>query len=332
MENVGEHMFGKSVAAAVALALPVSASFAAPVTQPGETVGLAPGYPLPEGFYAVDTFSVGRSDYRHAPDIGGNIPLLVWSSPYKLLGARIEPLLAVPSVFVSPNNPAPIPNHEASVFYNPIVGSVFAWDLGRGFGVSYLFGAYLPFGDRGSLGLGLGGTPFTPQLASTTLRQSFNASFVGDGSYNLSAVLTYNLTVDPHARFGGQVGAILGAIPQADSLNLDLTATKKFGKFEIGTVAFGYTDLPVSRADRIYRTYQTQGYFAVGGLIGYNFDRFILQTYVTRQVVARSTLNAAGFVQRNEETRGWVRLIVPFPAQTAEAAVATVPAPLMRKY
>jgi hypothetical protein len=293
---------------------------------------LAPGYPLPEGFYAIDTFSVGRSDYRNAPDIGVNIPLLVWSSPYKIFGARIEPLLAVPSVFVNPHNPAPIPNRDASVFYNPLVASLFAWDLGRGFGVSYLLGAYLPFGDRGSLGLGFGGTPLTPQVASTTVRQSFNATFVGDGSYNLSAVFTYNLTVDPHARFGGQVGAVLGAIPQADSLNLDLTATKKFGKFEIGAVAFGYTDLPVNRADRIYTNYQTQGYFAVGGLIGYNFDRFVLQTYVTRQVVAHNTLNAAGFVQRNEETRGWVRFVVPFPAQTAEAAAAAAPAPLMRKY
>ncbi|MCJ2070462.1 transporter [Methylobacterium sp. J-030] len=317
-------------AAAVSVACSVTAAQAAPVTQPGEQVGLAAGFPLPEGFYAIDTFSVGRSDYRYAPDIGVNIPLIVWSSPYRIFGAHIEPLLAVPSVFVSPHNPAPIPNRDASVFFNPIIGSTFAWNLGGGFGVAYLIGAYLPFGDRGSLGLGFGGTPLVPQDASTTLRQSFFASFVGDGSYNLTAALTYNRTLDPAARYGGLVGAALGPIPNADSLNLDLTATKKFGAFEIGPVAYAYTDLPVNRGNPLYARYQAQGYVAVGGLVGYNFGRFAVQTYVTRQVIARETLNAAGRRQRNEETRGWLRVVVPFP--TGGGAVASpAPAPLLHK-
>lgn len=316
------------VAATFSAACSITAAYASPVTQPGEQVGLAAGFPLPEGIYAIDTFSVGRSDYRFAPDIGVNIPLIVWSSPYRIFGAHIEPLLAVPSVFVSPRNPAPIPNRDASVFFNPIIGSTFAWNLGGGFGVSYLIGAYLPFGDRGSLGLGFGGTPLVPQDASTTLRQSFFATFVGDGSYNLTAALTYNRTLDPAARYGGLVGAALGPIPNADSLNLDLTATKKFGNFEIGPVAFAYTDLPVNRINPLYSRYQAQGYVAVGGLIGYNFGRFAVQTYVTRQVIARQTLNGAGQLQRNEETRGWLRIVVPFPTGGSAAAA---PAPLLHK-
>ncbi len=43
-----------------------------------------------------------------------------------------------------------------------------------------------------------------------------------------------------------------------DYLNLDITATKKFGKFEIGPVAFGSTDLPTNVAG-----YQRQGQIAV---------------------------------------------------------------------
>ena len=45
-----------------------------------------------------------------------------------------------------------------------------------------------------------------------------------------------------------------------DFLNLDLTATKKFGKWELGPVAFGSTDLPTRNP-----TYLRQGQFAVGG-------------------------------------------------------------------
>ncbi|MGY2048325.1 transporter [Methylobacterium sp. JK268] len=322
------------VAAGLAAAVTgsVTAAQAASVTQPGEQVGLAGGYPLPEGVYAINTFDYGRADRANAPGIGVNIPILVWSTPWTILGAKIEPLIAVPSVFVNPNNPAPIPNNDLSVFYNPIIGSVFAWDLGRGFGVSYLLGAYINVGDRGSLGIGPAGTPLIPQIASTTLRQTWTASFVGDGSYNITAALTYGLTLDPHARFGGAVGTALGPQAQSDSLNLDLTATKKFGKFEIGPVAYASTDLPVRRTDPLYRNYQRVGQVAVGGLVGYNFDRFVVQAYVTRDVVARETQNVFGQRQKNEETRGWFRIILPLYVADAAKPVAPPPGPLVTKY
>lgn len=317
-------------AVAASMTLSATASFAASVTQPGEQVGLSAGYPLPEGLYAVNTFDYGRADRRNAPGVGVNIPFLVWSSPWTILGARVEPLVAVPSVFVNPNNPAPIPNNDLSIFYNPLIATNFAWDLGRGFGVAYLIGAYVNVGDRGSLGLGFAGTPLLPQVASTTLRQTWTASYIGDGSYNISAALTYGLTLDPHATFGGPVGRFLGPQAQSDSLNLDLTAVKRFGKFEIGPVAYASTDLTVNRRDPLYRNYQRAGQVAVGGLVGYNFDRFVVQAYVTRDVVARETITAAGLRQKNEETRGWLRFVVPL--YVADAGKPVAPAPLVTKY
>ncbi|MBE7248799.1 MAG: transporter [Actinomycetospora chiangmaiensis] len=299
---------------------------AAAVTQPGEQVGLAPGLPLPEGFYAFDTFSWGRADRRDAAEVGVNIPFVIYSSPLKIFGARIEPVVAFPSVFINTHFPAPIPNREVSTFYTPFLGNIFAWNLGSGFGVSYIAGAYLPYGDRGSLGFGLRGTPLLPQSASATLTQRVAATYVGDGSLNLSAILTYNRPFDAHGRFGGAVGAAIGPIPVADQINLDLTATKKFGAFEIGAVAYGHTDLPVNRRDRLFSRFQRDGSMAAGGLVGYNFGRFILQSFVTREIIARDTLNVAGHRQHNEETRGWFRVIVPFPL-----AAAPTPEPLVRK-
>ena len=297
------------------------------VTLPGEQVGLAPGLPLPEGFYAFDTFSWGKADHRDAAEIGVNIPFVIYSSPLKIFGARIEPVVAFPSVFINTHFPAPIPNKDVSVFYTPFLGSIFAWNLGGGFGVSYVAGAYLPYGDRGSLGLGLHGTPLITQAASATLSQRVAATYVGDGSFNLSAVLTYNRPFDAHGQFGGPIGTAIGPIPLADQLNLDLTATKKFGHFEVGAVAYGYTDLPVNRRDRLFSRFQRDGFIAAGGLVGYDFGPVILQTFVTREILARDTLDAAGRRQHNEETRGWFRVIVPFPV----ASAAPEPAALIRK-
>ena len=313
-------------AGAVALTVGMSATVqAAPVTQPGEQMGLAYG-PLPEGVYAINTFSTGRGDARNAPDVGVNIPILVWSTGYKVLGATIMPVIAVPSIFVGTNNPAGIRNQDQSYFYNPFIGNIFAWDLGNKISAAYLVGAYVGVGDRGSLCNGAlitsGCTPVLPQVASTSIRNTGGISYTGDG-YNLTAALTHILQVDDAPRFGGAVGAALGPIANSDGLYIDLTATKTFGKFEIGAVAYGYTDLPVNRNRALYANYQRQGTFAAGGLIGYDFGVFKTQLMVTRTVADRGVGAFA------DETRGWFRIIAPL--YTAAAAVAA-PTPLVRKY
>ena len=136
--------------------------------------------------------------------------------------------------------------------------------------------------------------------------------------------MTYNLTVDDAARFGGPVGAFLGPQAQSDGLYLDLTATKTFGKFEIGAVAYGYTDLPVNRNRALYANYARVGTFAAGGLVGYDFGAFKAQLMVTRTVADRGVGAFA------DETRGWFRIIAPL--YTAAAPAAVTQAPLVRKY
>ncbi|MCJ2038491.1 transporter [Methylobacterium sp. WL30] len=318
-------------AGAVALTVGMSTTvLAGPVTQPGEQVGLAYG-PLPQGVYAINTFSTGRGDARNSPDVGVNVPILVWSTGYKVLGATIMPVIAVPSVFVGTNNPAGVANQDQSYFYNPFIGNIFAWDLGNKISAAYLVGAYVGVGDRGSLCNGApgaaciagGATPVLPQVAGTSIRNTGGISYTGEG-WNLTAALTHILQVDDAPRFGGQVGAALGPIPNSDGLYIDLTATKTFGKFEIGAVAYGYTDLPVNRNRAIYANYQKQGTFAAGGLIGYDFGIFKTQLMVTRTVADRGVGPFA------DETRGWVRFIAPL--YTTAAAAVAAPTPLVRKY
>lgn len=81
-------------------------------------------------------------------------------------------------------------------------------------------------------------------------------------------------------------------------MNLDLTATKRFGKWQLGAVAFGSTDLPTNRPG-----YRPVGQVAAGALVGYAFEKFTVQTFVTRDIAQR---NLGG-----EETRAWLRFLVP---------------------
>lgn len=306
--------FAAVAGAFAAVTLSATASFAQATTIPGEQVGLAVGAPLPEGIYAIDTFIYRRNDTRFSTDTAINVPVLVWSTGFKFLGANIQPLLAQPTVFGFPNNPAGVPNRDFSVNVGTLVGSIFAWDLGNGFGVSYLAAVHLNDLDAGR---GL------PQFSSNTYRQGFAASYTADG-WNLTANLTHNFYDSP-GRFEGAVGRAIGPLYLADALLLDLTATKKFGKFEIGAVAYGVTDLPLGGRD--FARASAQGYtragrFAVGGLIGYDFGILTAQFYAARDVAVS--------VPRTESTELWGRIIVPLYSPTPAAAPA--PAPLVRKY
>ncbi|WP_187278739.1 transporter [Methylobacterium sp. WL12] len=306
--------FAAAAGAFAAITLSATASFAQSTTIPGEQVGLAVGAPLPEGIYAIDTFIYRRNDTRFSTDTAINVPVLVWSTGFKLFGANVEPLLAQPTVFGFLNNPAGVPNRDFSVNVGTLVGSIFAWDLGNNFGVSYLAAVHL-----NDLDAGRGLT----QFSSNTYRQGFAASYTGDG-WNLTANLTHNFYDSP-GRFEGPVGRAIGPLYLADALLLDLTATKKFGKFEVGAVAYGVTDLPLGGRDFARATaqgYTRAGRFAVGGLVGYDFGPFTAQLMVARDVAVRT--------RGTESTDGFIRLIAPL--YSAPKAAEPMPVSLVRKY
>ena len=312
-------------AGAVALGMGMSATgaFAQTTTVPGEQVGLATGAPLPEGIYALNTFTYRRNDAPFSADTAVNIPVLVWATPFVPFGGRIELLVAPPTVFAFTRNPAGVPNRDISINVGTFVGAIWAFDLGNNFGVSLLGGAYLNDlnGDRGSLVGAGGGTPVLPQLSSNTYRAGVAASYTGEG-YNLTANLTGNFYDSP-GRFGGRVGGAIGPLVISDALNLDLTATKKFDlfnqgkpRFEFGAIGYGTVNIGDAAA-----IVGRGGRFALGGLIGYDFGPFTAQIYVARDVVT----SVAG----TESTDGWFRIIAPLYSPTP---AAPAPAPLVRKY
>src|SRR5688572_30323748 len=114
-----------AMAAAGALSLcSISPGFAGSVTQPGETVGIAVGAPLPPGFYFLNTLDWGCRDTE--PDntcSGVTIPLFVWSTPWKILGGRLQFSGATPALESGVVNGGP---YDAS-WYNPAAFAQLAW-------------------------------------------------------------------------------------------------------------------------------------------------------------------------------------------------------------
>ena len=288
------------LAAAGALCLCLTApALAGSVTQPGETVGIAAGAPLPPGFYFVNTGDWGcRNTSPNDTCVGVDIPVVAWSTPWQLLGARLQFLVATPVVEVGVQNS----NYHSGV-YNPLVSGQLAWDLGNGWGFSYLLGAYF-------------GVNSPVAFDSTSLNQRFALSYTGNG-WNLTANAIWGIQFDSVTNCNPAFNPAFSVGPcsiNPNFLNVDLTATKKFGKWEIGPVGYYSTDLNSPLVG-----YQKQSQFAVGGLVGYDFGPVILQAYLTTDVYEK---NYGG-----HDTRFWARVIVPLgnPFATASAAPASYP-------
>ncbi len=276
----------------LSICMGTSSGVAGSVTQPGETVGVPAGAPLPEGLYFTNTADWGCRNTTPTSCFGITIPIVTWSTPWTFLGARVQFFSVTPVAESGVSNTS----YDAS-FFNPALFGQLAWNLGNGFGVSYALGAYA-------------GVDQAVAFSSTSFNQRFALSYIGN-DWDLTANLIYGtqldiLTNQPQISPCPVPFGLKGCNP--DFLNLDLTATKKLGKWEFGAVAYGSTDLTSPIAG-----YQKQSQFAAGGLLGYDFGPIKLQAYATTDVFEH---NYGG-----TDTRGWLRMIVPLwkpaPQQTS---------------
>lgn len=267
-------------------------ALAGSVTQPGETVGAAAGAPLPPGVYFTNTLDYGcRTTSPEDTCALVTIPVLIWSTPWKILGGRLQFLAFTPALEVGVDHTL-----YRSGFYNPGGLVQLAWDLGGGWGFSYAVGAYFE-------------NDTDVSWSDTSLNQRFAISYTG-GGWNLTANLIWGIhsdSVNGDPQFSPCPG-VSGLNCNPNFLNLDLTATKKFGKWEFGPVAFGSWDV----SDPI-DFYPQQRQFAVGGLIGYDFGPVNLQVYATTDVVQD---NYNGY-----DTRLWTRITFPIWNPTVHTPV-----------
>jgi hypothetical protein len=100
-----------------------------------------------------------------------------------------------------------------------------------------------------------------------------------------------------------------------DFVNVDLTAGKKFGKWQVAWVGFYSTDVSTPVPG-----YLKQSQFAMDGLLGYDFGPLVLQGWLTSDVYER---NYGG-----HDIRGWTRIVLPLENVFGPPA----PAPMVRRY
>jgi hypothetical protein len=273
-----------AAAGALLMGLDIPTVLAASVTQPGETVGAPAGEPLPQGLYFANTADWGcRITASPNSCLGITIPVVTWSTPWTLLGAKVQVFSVTPIIEASVGN-----SPYGSSVYNPAVFGQLAWDLGNGFGVSYAFGSYF-------------GIQEPVAWSSTSLNQRFALSYTGDG-WDLTAnvidgIQLQSVTNQPQISPCPAPLGLNGCNP--NFVNLDLTATEKFDKWEFGAVAYGSADLT-----RPVVNYQKQSELAVGGLLGYDFGSVTVQAYARTEVMEH---NYGG----GRDTRGWLRLVIP---------------------
>jgi hypothetical protein len=251
------------------------------VTQPGETLALR----LVRPFHCAFISPIRRTGLPNTNPtrcLGITIPIVTWSTPWTFPGARLQFFSVTPLIETGVVNTS----YNASV-YNPALFGQLAWSLGNGFGFSYALGAYFDIDQPVA-------------RSSTSLNQRFALSYTGS-DWNLTANVIYGIqfasvTNQPQISPCPEPFSFNACNP--DFINIDLTATKKFGNWELGLVAYGNTDLT-----RPIAGYQLESQFAVGAFFGYDFGPLTLQAYATTDVVQNNYGGRA--------TRGWSRMIIP---------------------
>ncbi|WP_245239870.1 transporter [Methylobacterium variabile] len=261
------------------LAAAASPAFARSAALPGVTVGLPTGAQPPTGLYFNLTTSFGmRETLPRDSQANANQPTFVWATPWPGDKTQLRFVFTQPISAVSPQA-----REWEGGFGQQFIAAQLARDLGGGVGVSYMLGGYQTTGTRFA-------------IQSPSLAHRFAISYTADG-WNLTANLHYGMMLESRSPSG---------VLSNDYMNLDLTATKRFGQWQVGAIAFGSTDLPTGVA-----SYRPQGQVAVGALVGYTFNPVTVQAFVTRDVAQR---NYGG-----EETRFWMRVLVPLYRDQREA-------------
>ncbi len=286
--------------AVAALALTSGAALAGYVTPPGERAGIDLASPLPEGVYFVNLAGAAGSDRRFANDSTGNaqlnfdVPVIVWSTPWSILGGKLELIAAAPvaelGIHAAPGSTRA--SLYASGLYNPFVAASLNWNLGNGFSVGILQGGYIPMtsGELSEIGATNHGA----------LDEQLMLAYHMNG-WNATANLHYNIVFNEIAASGN-----LGGAKNSDAFIYDLGLTKTLGKWEVGAVGFGSETTSINGV-------KGNSQFALGGLVGYNFGPVITQMYLSTDVYSNYP---------SKETRLLTRVIIPLWNPEAPKAVA----------
>ena len=304
---------------AVAMSFCLSASAAyAGYFLPGETMGVSLDSPVPEGVYFADLETYGRADKQPDANVGVNIPVILWSTPWTFGHNRLEVLASFPFAhFDTHTGLAGIDAHANFVSASTwALGPIIARDFGNG-----LTGGISAFVRSPTVGTALrhaDGRTIVEGDFRESLQYTVDTGFLGAMTFmengGVSSAIGQNY-------FGSQPGAgLLAPFAKNDTVAGDFTIEKTFDKFTIGFTGFGNIDLDNRGGGR-------QASAELGGLIGYDFGRLKMTGIFTRTIYENargvSDTIAGTLSHQGYETRGWLHVIVPlYVAQKVAPAVA----------
>jgi hypothetical protein len=266
-------------------------------TKPGSFIGASAGMP-PPGIYMFNqiftyqTNLVGPNAPAHfGRQVNVDVQGFIFVPGWTFLGATYDALIVQPFVQVNLSNPANV--NVEGVFNTYIVPIELTWAKigGTGFAVKTGLGIYVPDGTtQGLTGTGNVGAPywtFQPELALSYLANGLNLTVFLYEEFNTANSRTNYTT--------------------GDIFHADFTATKTFGKWTLGPVAYYAAQVtddkcpigvctvfnPLGTLTHAQR-YQV---FAVGGLVEYNFGPASLSVWATQDVLAKaSNANSAAVI------------------------------------
>jgi hypothetical protein len=273
----------------------------------GVTIG-NPGAAPPPGLYFQNTtaFAPQLQGYGQSRglkvDAVGDFATLIWSTGWSFLGADVVMFLSQPLFNLTVwNSGTSGPPFAGATFYPTVHNTWMSplalyWNLGNGWFAGTGFSFYGPDGSMYNNTANPDYWTYEPYASVSYLANGWNltANFVYDFN-TASAGHTGPFAGTPVAAFG--VGYRSG-----DQASVDLTATKKFGNWEIGPVAYftgqttpdnpggGSSCATMAAATGSSLTCGRATDFAIGGLIGYDFGPTALKLFLTDSVYTSDTV------------------------------------------
>jgi hypothetical protein len=299
--------------------------------KPGITLGGTSGEGPPPGLYMVDQAFTYQTNLAgagadainpHGTKTGAPAAVaataFVWAPGWTFLGASYNATLAIPVGMFAVGSPV---NVEASGMINTFIAPVeLSWKLGdSGFYAKTGLGMYVPTGTvTGVNGLGNLGN------AWWTFMPEFVFSYLKDG---------WNLTANIYGEINTK--STVTQYQSGDILHAEFTATKAFGKWTLGPVAYYVGQVSDDTSSAFYHgliNVNRYNIWAVGGSVGYNFGPAQLTFWALDEVSATVSGGSPQLPPGPIITKGFSAFAqLSYRLWAPDAPVAAPKAPMYRK-
>ena len=275
----------------------------------GATIGLPLGALPPPGLYSgIETAYLGLAGQNGgrgnqagglaAPAVAQAVPFLyvpgwtLWGGTYGFSVVQAFYMFDVIASQGNLNTPPSLPVAHGEVLTNTFIQPInFSWNLGGGFFMGTALGITPPDGSRWRT---------TPNPDYWTLEPSLAFSYLGS-NWVASANFFYDVNFQSEGVCCVAVGATGGGpITSGNALYGDFTAAYKFGKWEIGPVAYFEVQTTPDHGPgcSIPGNCGNLRTVDVGALVGYDFGPVDIQFWFTQSVFRQDAIDGLIFWSR----------------------------------